>query len=298
MIIFVALMTIGYVGARKEFISQQFVKDASKLVMNIFMTATIINSVSAIDTPVSNNELLTVTLAMTATVIICFIVGRIACELTPMDKDKRPVFELLIAIPNSMFIGLPVLQQIYGPTAVFYCAMSCLPHSIIIYTYGIMRMKRGGEGGIRIKDILTPPFIASFIAAFLFFAKLQLPGTVNSFLSILAGATMPMSMLVVGASLGSVSFMAAFKEWRLYIMCLVSLILRPALTLLAVRPFTGNLVLIAAVVVIAACPSGITTSVISVQYDRDSVFSSQGVLLSTAMSMVTIPVMMLLLGVA
>jgi hypothetical protein len=53
---------------------------------------------------------------------------------------------------------------------------------------------------------------------------------------------------------------------------------------------TADVVLRVTATVIAACPSGVMVSVLALQYDRDAVFASEGVLLSTVLSMVTIPV--------
>ena len=287
MLVFVVLIAVGYISVRKGSLSTSFIKDASKLVINVFMSATIVVSCISIDSSMSNAEVINALWVMTAVLVLCFVIGAAACLITPMEKALKPVYEILISMPNTMFIALPVLQQLYGAQAVFYCALSSLPLDILLYTYGVMRLSKGG--GVNLKDIISAPLIASIIGVALFFMKIKLPGIAEDILGILSGATMPMSMIVVGGSLGTVSVANAFGDKRLYIMSFVRLIISPLIVLFLCRLMGADAMLTAAAVIIAASPSAVSVSVLSIQYGRDGVFASEGVLVSTMLSMLTIP---------
>ena len=100
---------------------------------------------------------------------------------------------------------------------------------------------------------------------------------------------MPLSMIIIGSSLSSVSLLDAFKKGKLYLMCAIRLLLCPLLVWLLAGLLTDDLLLRTTATVIAASPSGIIVSVLTIQYDRDAVFTSEGILLSTVFSMLTIP---------
>ena len=100
---------------------------------------------------------------------------------------------------------------------------------------------------------------------------------------------MPLSMIVIGSSLGSVGLLDAFRNWKLYIMCLIRLLICPLLVWLLTGLVTQDIVLRVTSTIIAASPSGVVVSVLAIQYDRDAVFTSEGILLSTVFSMLTIP---------
>ena len=110
------------------------------------------------------------------------------------------------------------------------------------------------------------------------------------------GATMPMSMIVIGASLGSVSLLDAFKNGKLYLASAVRLLLIPVLTWLICRFLTNDPVLLMTMVIVAACPSAVVVTVLCVQYGRDSVYTAEGTLQNTVFSMLTIPLIVWLLG--
>ena len=125
MIVFVVLMVIGYLCAKTNFAGREFTKDASKMVINVFMSATIINSVLVSDARLSGGELLQVMLVLCMSVGVCWVLGAISCRLVGLG-DREPLFELLVAVMNNMFIALPVVETLFGSQAVFYCSLSCI----------------------------------------------------------------------------------------------------------------------------------------------------------------------------
>ena len=289
MIVFVVLMVIGYLCAKTNFAGREFTKDASKMVINVFMSATIINSVLVSDARLSGGELLQVMLVLCMSVGVCWVLGAISCRLVGLG-DREPLFELLVAVMNNMFIALPVVETLFGSQAVFYCSLSCIPFNVLLYTFGIYRLQGGeGKGSVRLKDIFSVPLLANLVALVIFLLHPPVPPVVKDLASTMAAATMPLSMIVIGSSLGSVSLLDAFKKGKLYLMCAIRLLLCPLLVWLLAGLMTEDLMLRVTATIIAAAPSGVVVSVLAIQYDRDAVFTSEGILLSTVFSMLTIP---------
>ncbi len=290
MFIFIVLMVIGYVFARKGAVGKEFSRGLSSLVINLFMSASIINPVLNAELHLNGAELLNTMLILSLTMVISYVLATLAAKLAPVPKDNKAQFLLLIAVMNNMFVALPVVEQIYGPQAVFYCSLSCIPFNILLYTYGIWHLKGSGKGGMRIKDIISIPLIATFTALLLFVTKLPVPDALRQLCATIAGGTMPLSMLVIGVSLSSVSLMDAFRNKLIYLSSFFKLVAAPALTWLICRFFTSDPMLLNVAVIISACPTGIITTALSIQYGKDPVFTSEGILQSTALSMATIPV--------
>ncbi len=290
MLIFVVLMLTGYAFARKGLAGPEFTKTASSLVVNIFVPATIINSVLKIspDTVEMNLGLVfaVVTLAMAAG----FILAALAGLFIPAVKKGGAVFQLLMATPNTMFIALPVLEYIFGSVAVFYSALSCIPFNMILFTYGIWLLKRGtGENKVNLKDVLSVPLLSAVIAAAVFFIQPPVPRVVSEFLSSISGATMPMSMIVIGTSLGAVNLVDTFKNGKLYFTSFFRLVFVPAVVWLLCSFLTSDPVLLISAVILAASPAAILVSILSIQYTGEGEFASEGILHSTVLSVLAIP---------
>lgn len=297
MFVFVVLMVIGYVLARRGVLDKSFTRAASSLTLNVFMAATIVNSVLSMDQRLSWGEVGRVLLVMWVMQLLGYAGAALLIRVLPCDPAHKPGYELLMSMGNSMFIALPIVEALYGSIAVFYMSISCIPFNVLLYTYGVWRLRSDpNDKGLRLKDILCVPLIATLVSLALFFLHPPIPAAVRGLIGSMAGATMPMSMIVIGSSLGSVKLLDAFRSGKLYISSFVRLALIPGLTFLVCRLLTGDPVLLMTAVITAACPSAVVVTVLSIQYGRDAVFTAEGTLQSTVLSMLTIPLWVWLLG--
>ena len=298
MLIFSVLMLLGYVFARKGLVDKSFGRTASMLVVNVFLPATILNSAFTGEMELGPGGLLKVLLLTTLSLGIGYLIGFVVARLHPVGRDPQrgPVFELLLSLSNNMFIGMPVAQVLFGPTAVFYCAVSCIPFNLYTYTYGVWRLKGSSGGKMRLKDIFSVPLVATLLAVLIFALRLPVPAVVKDLTGVLNGATMPMSLLVIGFTMGSVSLADGFKNKQHYLISLVRLIVNPVLCWLLVRLFTDDPVLRMTCMLLAASPCAVMATVLAIQYGRDGVYGAEGVMQSTLLSIVTIPALILILG--
>ena len=295
LIIFVTLMLVGYVGARRGPFTPDFAKAASKLTLNVFMSASILQSVISNPPEMSGGELAYALLVAFLVLLLSYVVAGLLTRLLPIRKDRKPLFELLTAVMNPMFIGIPVAEILLGTQGVFYIALSNAFFNLLIYTYGVWRIKSGDQSKVRLKDVISVPLIVTVLSVVIFAFRIQFPDMLVGLINSMAPATMPMSMVVIGASLGRVSLLDAFREKSLYLVAALRLLLMPVLTWLLFQVLPTDPVLRCAMLIMSACPSGIIVSILAIQYGRDAEYCSKGILLDTALSMLTIPLMAWLL---
>ena len=291
MLVFAVLMLIGYLMARRGAIGPAFTRTASSLVLNVFMVGTILNSMisTGAERDLSNlPEIILMTFMMT---LIGYATAWLVTRLVRIEPDDAPSFEILMGVGNSMFIALPIAGALYGAYAVFIVSLSCIPFNVFLYSYGVWRIRGTESGKLRVKDMFSIPLIATLLGLLILVLDLSVPKVIVDIFSSLSGATMPMSMMVIGASLGSVSLLDAFRNPKLAILSAVRLILIPILTWVICRFLTDDPVLLMTCMIIAASPSAVIVSVIAIQYGRDGVFASEAVQHSTICSIVTIPLL-------
>ena len=291
MLVFAVLMLIGYLMARRGAIGPAFTRTASSLVLNVFMVGTILNSMisTGAERDLSNlPEIILMTFMMT---LIGYATAWLVTRLVRIEPDNAPSFEILMGVGNSMFIALPIAGALYGAYAVFIVSLSCIPFNVFLYSYGVWRIRGTESGKLRVKDMFSIPLIATLLGLLILVLDLSVPKVIVDIFSSLSGATMPMSMMVIGASLGSVSLLDAFRNPKLAILSAVRLILIPILTWVICRFLTDDPVLLMTCMIIAASPSAVIVSVIAIQYGRDGVFASEAVQHSTICSIVTIPLL-------
>ena len=298
MLIFLALMVIGYALARTGKLDRSAVKAVSSLTLNIFLTASILNSTLSVDVNMDWGELGRAFLLVWVVMILGYLIAWLVTLPMPVDREHKPLFELLMSMGNTMFVGLPIVDALFpGGRAVFYLSLSCLPFNVLLFTYGVWRLQSGRENArLRPRDIFSIPTLAAILALILFLLHPPLPGALRGLIATVAGGTTPLSMLVIGASLGSVSLLDAFRNKQLYLASAVRLLLIPLVTWLVCGLLTQDPVLRTTMMIVAACPGAVMVTVMANQYDRDAVYTAEGTLQSTALSMITIPFLIWLLA--
>ena len=297
---FIVLMLVGYAGARKKILCPGFAKSLSWLVMDVFLSCTILNSVISGDLDISGAQLVKVILLLSLVMLISYAFGALSARIFFRGRENAPVFELLISVMNNIFIGLPVAEALYGSIAVLYCALSCIPYNLLLYSYGVWRLRSGkaldGDAAFKIKDVLTVPFFATLAALLVFIFNIQFPYILRELISTTANATMPASMIVIGATLGNVKIADGFKERYVYLVSLMRLIIIPTAVWFIVGLLSTDATLVSTCTIIAACPSAVVVSILALQNDYDAAFSSNAVLVTTALSMLSLPVWVYILG--
>ena len=134
--------------------------------------------------------------------------------------------------------------------------------------------------------------IFTYIGLVLFLTGWRLPGFINDALSMMGNVTTPLAMFVIGARLIDLRF-AHLQDWKLLLACALRLIIFPAAVLLL--RFTGLPAAVVSVLYICtAMPCAATTAMQSEMYHCDNSLASRGVALSTAFSILTLPLMLLL----
>ena len=297
---FITLMLAGYAGARKKILCPGFAKSLSWLVMDVFLSCTILNSVTSGSLDISGTQLVKVILLLSLVMLISYAFGALAARVFFKGRENTPVFELLISVMNNIFIGLPIAEALYGATAVLYCALSCIPYNLLLYSYGVWRLRSGkalgGGAAFKIKDVFTVPLFATLAALLIFIFDIQLPYILRELISTTASATMPASMIVIGATLGGVKIADGFKKRYVYLISLMRLVIVPAAVWFIVGLLSTDSMLVSTCAIIAACPSAVVVSILALQNDYDAAFSSNAVLVTTALSMISLPVWVYILG--
>ena len=139
----------------------------------------------------------------------------------------------MLVFSNNSFMGIPVLESLYGSSSIFYNSIINFPFFIFLFTYGVFRLS-GGKQKFNLKSILTPGVISALVALVIFLTGVQLPEIIVDTCDMVGGITSPLSMMVLGSTVAMYPLGKTLADWRSYIFSAFRLAL-PALALLACR---------------------------------------------------------------
>ena len=182
------------------------------------------------------------------------------------DSDKR-VMTTCLVFSNISFIGIPLMEQLYGDEGLLLAAVFNLVFNIFFYTFGVTIISgRKFRPVYLIKDIVST---ASIAAVILFVAPYRFPYPVTSTLSFIGDISFPLALIVLGSNIADLDLKRIFSDSKTYITVLIKLVVLPALVfglILALSNFvTIRPVTKATIVLMTALPS---TSLCMVYADK------------------------------
>lgn len=286
----VIMLLVGVVCAKRKVTGPEFNHYASALLANVLLSATILKSILGVDVAISNEIVGYVLGLYLVMMFAAYGLGKLMARFLPASEDDRAVFECLAVYMNVAFIGFPMVDAVYGSgEASFYACLSAMPFNMFFYSLGMMRLQGVSFRDIGFRFLNNVPLLATILGIVVFLLKLPVPAVILNSVSTLAGATIPLSMLILGTSLGGISLKTALDDWRIYVMCLVRLLICPIAVNLLLHLFVENEVMIGVVTILAATPSAVVLTPLCIQYGKNEQLSSKGVFISTVLSAVTLP---------
>lgn len=292
MAMLVLIMLLGYLCARIGITGPEFNQRVTPLMVKVLLPATILNSVLSVP-DFSGRELLDYILVMTVMVALQMLPAWFLPRLMRTRSEDVGATRLVTAFGNVGFVGLPVVAAIFGDEMVFFASLCNIPFNLALYSCSAVQLSPDG-GRVRWQDVLNAPVIATLLSVVLLLSRVHVPGVLADTISSVSGATIPLSMLVIGTSLGGISVRSVLTDWRVYVVSAVRLLVCPLLTWLVLRPFAAG-ALLGISVLMAACPSAMLVTALCLQYGRSDAFASKCIFLSTILSAVTIPLLIWLL---
>ena len=206
--------------------------------------------------------------------------------------QRRSVLTNLAMVSNCGYMGYPVITAALGDEALIYAVVFVAAFNLMCWTLGAYFY--GGAKAMQPQRLLTnPSLIAIALGLTLFLTGLRLPAFLNNALDMMGSVTTPVAMFVIGARLISLR-PAHLRDTKLLLVCLLRLIVFPAAILLLFLTPLPDMV-VRSVFVCTAMPCAALTAMQSEVFDCDRELASRGVALSTALSMATVPLMLLLL---
>jgi len=211
------------------------------------------------------------------------------------DKERR-VYAFASVFSNCGFMGIPVMQALLpdNPAVPFFAAMYVISFNILSWTAGVYVIT-GDKKYISLKNaFLNPPTVALIFALPLFFLNIKLPEQVLNIVDMLGAMTTPLAMIILGIKLADLSVKKLFCGVSLYVSMAVKLLIAPLFTYLLLLPFGFDQSIVIALTLAAAMPTASMTVVFAERFGGDVASGVKTQLLSTFLSILTIPLITLL----
>lgn len=297
------LLIPGFLLRKIGKISEEQTKGVSSIITNVTYPCMVIAAMQMEYSPVVLNNCKYAALIYAGIVVIAFLVSKAAEKVIKLPKSQSGILAFMLIFGNTGFLGLPVLNTLFGSEAVFYGAICSSTCDVFMFTFGIalIRASAGAEQGQKpsvketLTGILNPCVLSMVIGITLFVLRIMLPPIIGEPVAMVGATTTPLALFVVGSQLAAIPFKELFSGKLMYLFSFLRLLVMPLLALALVKPVIGTDSLLAVVIVMeTAMPAAMITVIFSQLYGGDVKFATKGVLVSTLLCILTIPIVAIL----
>ncbi|MBQ2990243.1 MAG: AEC family transporter [Clostridia bacterium] len=280
------MMIAGYALARIGLITREFRQRLSSFTLNTASPCVIISSVLQSES-VPSDMIGAVGAAVLMFIALIFIAAAVV-RIVPTPKEERGLDQLLLIFTNLGFMGIPVIQSLYGADGVALLSMFILTFNFFFFSYGVILIQPGAK--ISLKNIINACIVASTIALFFGLTGWHLPAVLESTIASIGSMNTPLAMMIIGSSLAFCDLKETLTNKRLYRVGLLRMVLIPLLIFVLVKLLPLDPMLAGVCIICAAMPIAGNCGVLSELYIPDDLTASHAVIVTTLMSAATLPV--------
>lgn len=317
-VIMFLLAAVGYLLYKRKKISLEGSKSIGNILLYVSLPCVIINGFLVERTPERLAGLGWSTLAAALILALSVFLSRVVFR-----KDGVAAFAA--AFSNPGFYGIPLIVAQFDSGAVFYIAAFIAFLNLLQWSWGVavLEADKSGDAAGNVKNVgrqsesdcsnnrktkenkniadmhivawakklvKAPFFIAIVIGILLFLLPCALPTVISKSLTFLANLNTPLAMFVTGMYLAQTDMKKMFLRSRLYLISALRLVAIPVVAMVFLCLLPASMAEVKMAVLIAtACPVGTNVAVYAQLYDCDYSYAVETVVISTLLSVVTLP---------
>lgn len=289
------MIFMGYLIVKTGLVRDDDSKVLSKIILYLIVPCVIINAFQVDYTKDTVKGLLIAFAASVMTQVILLVVISVAGKLLHLNE----VEVASVYYSNSGNLIVPIVTFILGQEWVLYGCVFMSVQLVFLWTHCKKIISREASYDWK-KIILNINMISIFIGVILFFTKIRLPEIIGNTLASVGTMIGPASMIVTGMLFAGMNLKQIFANKRVYFITFLRLIAVPLIALVLIKlsnlasfSADGNKIMLIVFLAIIT-PSASTVTQMCQVYGNDSKYASAINVMTTLLSIITMPVMVML----
>ena len=235
--------------------------------------------------------------------LVLFLLGRlIAARVFRLDGVAQSVFALGTIFSNNVLLGVPLARVTLGESSLPAISLVLVFNALTLWTLATVSVEWARHRALSwsgyvsaAKAVLANPIVASILIGTAWgFLGVPLPGFVDRTLSLISDAAVPLSLIALGMGLAQYGIREGWPVSAA--MTVLKLAGQPLAVWLLARALSLPPLETQAMVLLAALPVGANVYLMSRQFETLSGPVASSLVVSTALSAVTMPLILTLTG--
>ncbi len=265
------------------------VQPVSTLVFYLFSPALVFHSLATTEVP--GDEAARIVAVILVLYVAMYALAAAWSTAFRHGRPLRAAFALSAVTANGGNMGLPVALLAFGEAGFDVAVVNFVVGAVLAYSAGIViaSMAGGGASGAMLAPFRYPVVYAALAGVLVNVLALDLPVTIEAPVETMAGAAVPVMLVVLGLQLHGAARLTELRDTlaanaaKLLVSPLVAWGL---ITLVGLEGVTRD-----TLIVVSAMPTAVIATVVSTEFNARPDFVTRAVVLSTLLSMVTTTVL-------
>ena len=234
--------------------------------------------------------------------VILLGIATAVARIFAVRQDHRGLFISMFFNSNTIFVGLPINQALFGDASIPYVLIYYMCNTTFFWTLGTYLIQRDGEGEAQfdlktsLKKVFSPPLMGFLLGLVLVILHIKLPTFLASDLQYLGNLTTPLSMIFIGLSVSNAGLKQLTLKKDQFLILLGRFVVAPLLmaTIVYWAPLPSLMKQV--FIIQSAMPVMTNAPVVAKLYGADSDYAAVMVTETTLATMVVIPILMVLMA--
>ena len=290
MAMLVLMILPGFIFKKLNMINGEQTKCVSGIIINLIVPAIILNALQVDFDAALLGRIGKLAGLWGVMLCIGLVLWLVWSRARKLDSVESGVLAGALLVPNTGFIGIPLVEQFYGAEGLFYVSMCEIISDFFVFTviYTIISRSAGVREKTRVREFFSPPIVAVIIGFFLFATGIRLPAFVSGAVEKISSASAALAMFVLGSQLADVNVKEFFGDMRVYPKVFGRLVIMPVIAFVVLRLVLKDFSLMSTVFILSwGLPAGVFCVVLAEKFGADPAMATKSVMLGNIFCLLT-----------
>lgn len=199
---------------------------------------------------------------------------------------------------NNGNYGTPVVLLLFGATGLDYAIVLMVIQQLVMCTVGVYYAAKGSPEGDGVRSAIRavrrmPMVYGAAFGLVLQAFHIQLGGSITQAVDMVADSAIPTVMIVLGMQLAKIS-LKKFEKEKVSLSLVTKLAVSPAIAYILSLFLPVDEMVKQIMIIMAAMPTAANTTMYALQFNTEPEFVSSATLLSTTLSLATLPIIFMI----
>ena len=301
-LVILGMILVGFVIGEKGWFDDKSRGLLAKLVTQVALPCYMLYTITQRFTAADLLKMLPALRFPALSMVILLGIATGVARIFAVRQDRRGLFISMFFNSNTIFVGLPINQALFGDDSIPYVLIYYMCNTTFFWTLGTYLIQRDGEGEARfdlktsLKKVFSPPLMGFLLGIVLVMLQIKLPAFLASDLQYLGNLTTPLSMIFIGLSVSHVGVKQLVLGKDQLLILLGRFLVAPLLMATIVYWVPLPSLMKQVFIIQSAMPVMTNAPVVASLYGADSDYAAVMVTETTLATMVVIPILMLLMA--